>query len=134
MRYCIDIDGTICSGVEGRDYHKAKPMTKRIEIINKLYDEGDHITYFTARAMGRFSDLSHEVAQAKADLALRELTEKQLEQWGCKYHRLLMGKPHADIFIDDKGRDSDEYFYEHVPHPIFRMEDNDDFVSRRSSN
>ncbi len=38
MRYCIDIDGTICTPTIGRDYHKAEPWMDRIEVINKLYD------------------------------------------------------------------------------------------------
>ena len=56
MRYCVDIDGTICSPTVGRDYHKAMPWWDRIATINKLYDEGHDITYFTARGMGRFGD------------------------------------------------------------------------------
>ena len=32
-----------------------------------------------------------------------DLTEQQLKDWGCKYHDLILGKPHADFFIDDKG-------------------------------
>ena len=38
MRYCIDIDGTICTPTVGRDYHKAEPWQDRITKINKLYD------------------------------------------------------------------------------------------------
>ena len=109
-RYCIDIDGTICSPTVGRDYHKAKPWKDRIATINKFYDDGHHITYFTARAMGRFSDQPHSIASVKAEGVLFELTEKQLKDWGCKYHELIMGKPHADYFIDDKGINSDEFF------------------------
>ena len=152
MRYCFDIDGTICTWVKGRDYHKAKPMKARIQKVNELYDAGNHITYFTARAMGRFSDLPHKYAQKEASLALRDLTEEQLAKWGCKYHRLLMGKPHADIFVDDKGRDSEQYFFnvrEELPsavddaanvmskYEVFDgtlAEDCDDFISRRSVN
>ena len=83
MRYCVDIDGTICTPTVGRDYHKAEPWQDRIKVLNKLYDEGNHIIYFTARAMGRFSDQPHSIA--------------------VKYHELIMGKPHADYFIDDKA-------------------------------
>ena len=32
------------------------PWWDRIATINKLYDEGHNITYFTARGMGRFGD------------------------------------------------------------------------------
>jgi len=60
--------------------------------------------------MGRFSKHPHSIASVKAEAALFELTEKQLKDWGCKYHELIMGKPHADYFIDDKGINSDEFF------------------------
>jgi len=103
MRYCIDIDGTICTPTVGRDYHKAEPWQDRIKVLNKLYDDGNYIIYFTARAMVRFSDLPHSVASVKAKEVLFELTDKQLKDWGCKYHELIMGKPHADYFIDDKA-------------------------------
>jgi len=109
-RYCVDIDGTICSPTVGRDYHKAEPWQDRIKVLNKLYDEGHYIIYFTARAMGRFANLPHSVASVKAKEVLYDLTKQQLEEWGVKYHELIMGKPHADYFIDDKGVNADEFF------------------------
>jgi hypothetical protein len=109
-RYCVDIDGTICSPTVGRDYHKAEPWQDRIKVLNKLYDEGNYIIYFTARAMGRFADLPHSVASVKAKEVLFELTRQQLEEWGVKYHELIMGKPHADFFIDDKGIKDEDFF------------------------
>ena len=110
MRYCVDIDGTICTPTVGRDYHKAEPWQDRIKVLNKLYDEGNYIIYFTARAMGRFADLPHSVASVKAKEVLFELTKQQLEEWGVKYHELIMGKPHADYFIDDKGVKDEDFF------------------------
>ena len=110
MRYCIDIDGTICTPTIGRDYHKAEPWMDRIEVINKLYDEGNHIIYFTASAMCRFSGHSHTIAARKAKEVLFDLTKQQLDDWGVKYHELIMGKPHADHFIDDKGWNSEDFF------------------------
>ena len=109
-RYCIDIDGTICTPTVGRDYHKAQPWKDRIKVLNKLYDEGNYIIYFTARAMGRFADLPHSVASVKAKEVLFELTRQQLEEWGVKYNELIMGKPHADYFIDDKGVKDEDFF------------------------
>ena len=109
-RYCIDIDGTICSPTVGRDYHKAEPWQDRIKVLNKLYDEGNYIIYFTARAMGRFADQPHSVASVKAKEVLFELTRQQLEEWGVKYNELIMGKPHADYFIDDKGVKDEDFF------------------------
>ena len=110
MRYCVDIDGTICTPTVGRDYHKAQPWQDRIKVLNKLYDEGNYIIYFTARAMGRFADLPHSVASVKAKEVLFELTRQQLEEWGVKYNELIMGKPHADFFIDDKGVKDEDFF------------------------
>ena len=109
-RYCVDIDGTICSPTVGRDYHKAEPWQDRIKVLNKLYDEGNYIIYFTARAMGRFADQPHSVASVKAKEVLFELTKQQLEEWGVKYNELIMGKPHADFFIDDKGVKDEDFF------------------------
>ena len=110
MRYCVDIDGTICTPTIGRDYHKAEPWQDRIKGLNNLYDEGNHIIYFTARAMGRFSGHSHYIASEKAKEVLFDLTKQQLNDWGVKYHELIMGKPHADLFIDDKGINCDDFF------------------------
>ena len=38
MRYVFDIDGTVCTQTTG-DYTLAKPLSKRIEKINKLKEE-----------------------------------------------------------------------------------------------
>ena len=108
MRYCFDIDGTICTPTIGRDYHLAEPFYDRIEIINELYEREHYIIYFTARGMGRFA--GDPDAGAKASAILFELTKEQLDSWGCKYHELILGKPHADYFIDDKGINSNEFF------------------------
>ena len=110
MRYVVDIDGTICSPTVGRDYHKAEPWQDRIAKINNLYDEGHYIIYFTARAMGRFSDQPHSIASVRAEGVLFDLTKDQLDEWGCKYNELIMGKPHSDLFIDDKGVNCDDFF------------------------
>ena len=50
----VDIDGTICTerpniAKSAVDYEAAKPLKERIDIINKLYDEGNEIHYWTAR-------------------------------------------------------------------------------------
>lgn len=108
MRYCFDIDGTICTPTTGRKYHEAKPYTDRIKQINELYDQGHYIIFFTARAMGRFCGDPED--RQKAEEAMRPITEQQLEEWGVKYHEVLFGKPHADIFIDDKGRRDTDWF------------------------
>ena len=47
-----------------------------------------------------------------ADTMFRELTELQLLQWGCKYHQLILGKPSADIYIDDRAIKDTDFFGE----------------------
>ena len=97
MIYIVDIDGTICKTKDGK-YAESKPLLCRIKKINDLYDEGHKIIYMTARG-----------AVTKMDW--RELTEKQLKEWGCKYHELDVGnKPHFDLWIDDKAINSEEFF------------------------
>ena len=96
MRYCFDIDGTLCHTPNNElgkpDYINAKPFPFMVEQVNCLYDEGNYIILQTARGKG--SGIDHT-----------ELTKKQLDDWGYKYHELfpMFCKPNADIFIDDKG-------------------------------
>lgn len=90
MRICFDIDGTICSLVAGAEYEKAKPLEKTIALINSLHQSGHNIILYTARG-------------ATTHIDWRDVTEKQLEDWGVHYHELIFGKPEADVFIDDKG-------------------------------
>ena len=104
MTYVIDIDGTICTNTNG-NYEDAKPIVDRIKLINKLYDEGNKIIFLTARGMGRSGN-----SVAFAEKAFRELTEKQLKDWGVKYNQLFLGKPSGDIYIDDKGIKDENFF------------------------
>jgi len=95
MRYCIDIDGTICS--QEVDYNKAKPYRWRIKKVNKLYDEGHYIIYHTARG-------------TKTKIDWLQITKAQLNLWGCKFHKLVMGKIEADVFVDDKSIEPEKFF------------------------
>jgi hypothetical protein len=96
--YCFDIDGTIFETV-GSDYPNSQPIPHRIAIVNKLYEEGHQITFFTARG-------------SMTGIDWRELTETQLNQWGVRHHRLILGKPHADLYVDDKGANDKHFFSE----------------------
>ena len=89
MIYCFDIDGTICDTVDN-DYEKSVPRRHFIARINALFDAGHTIKIFTARG-------------ATSGKYLRGFTVEQLASWGLKYHELIMGKPNADVFIDDKA-------------------------------
>lgn len=37
---------------------------------------------------------------------LYELTKSDLNEWGVKFHELVMGKAHYDLLIDDKAMNS----------------------------
>jgi hypothetical protein len=77
--YLIDIDGTICDDIPNEEPERmvtCEPYPDAIEILNKWYDEGHIITFFTSRTEEH-----------------REITETWLKQKGFKYHGLLVGKP-----------------------------------------
>ena len=98
----VDIDETICTlGTHSntkftREYALAKPRQKQIDKINKLFDEGNEIVYWTARGSATGLDWSL-------------LTKSQLKEWGCKYTRIeTQKKPSWDLFIDDKTKRIEE--------------------------
>ena len=93
----VDIDETICITPDDRNYANSVPIKKNIKKINKMYDNGDKIIYWTARGTGSGIDW-------------REVTESQFTEWGVKYHSLFFGKPIYDLFIDDKNISSERFF------------------------
>lgn len=90
MIYCIDIDGVLCNNLPEADYKNRTPYRHRIDKVNELYDQGHTIKIFTGRG-------------SKSGINWRDFTERQLKSWGVKYHELIMGKPYADFFVDDKA-------------------------------
>jgi hypothetical protein len=77
--YLIDIDGTICDDIPNEEPEKmvtAKLYPDALEVINKWYDEGHIITFFTSRTE------EHRI-----------VTTKWLDDKGFRYHGLLVGKP-----------------------------------------
>jgi hypothetical protein len=45
-----------------------------------------------------------------ANLKWYEFTKKQLIQWNAKYHELIIGKPSADYYIDDRSINISDFF------------------------
>jgi hypothetical protein len=89
MTYCFDLDGVICTTPKA-DYTESLPHKWIIQKINALYNGGNTIKIYTARG-------------STTKINWQALTERQLIEWEVKYHELIMGKPEADVFIDDKG-------------------------------
>ncbi len=91
--YLVDIDGTISDDIKNEESHLYKdagvlPHSK--EVLNKWYDEGNTITFFTARV--------------EED---RQVTEEWLKDNGYKYNGLIMNKPRIKdgqeyIWIDNR--------------------------------
>ena len=93
--YCFDIDGIIASIVPDLRYDLAVPIQENVRKVNQLYDTGHKIILFTARG-------------SKSGKGWQDTTERQLAEWGVKYHQLIFGKPAADYYIDDKSIDMEE--------------------------
>ena len=77
--YLIDIDGTITEDVPNEEPERmktCKPFEDALHTINKWYEKGHRICFFTSRTEDH-----------------REITETWLDENGFKYHSLLMGKP-----------------------------------------
>lgn len=87
MKICFDIDGcTMTQGSPENNYTDSSPIPEMILVVNELYDNGHEIYFFTARHFKHFL-----------------FTEKTLKDAGYKYHGLIMNKPAADIYIDDRA-------------------------------
>lgn len=97
MEIYVDIDETICAYPGDREYPLAQPVKENIQRINKLYDSGHTIVYWTARGTVTGIDWS-------------ELTVQQLKDWGAKYTKVKLGKPAYDLFICDKAIRSARFF------------------------
>ena len=96
MKIFVDIDETICKYEDVREYPLAIPIQENIDKINRLYDEGNEIIYYTARG-------------SVTGLDWFDLTKEQLATGECKYHHLSVGeKPHYDLLICDKTKRIEE--------------------------
>ena len=96
MKVYVDIDETICYYEGERNYPDALPIPENIDKINKLYDEGHEITYYSARG-------------STTQINGMETTVNQLKKWGCKHHKVSVGlKPPYDLLICDKTKRIEE--------------------------
>lgn len=94
--YVIDLDDTLCKW--NGSYESATPIESRIAKVNRLYDDGHTIIIDTARGSVSGKDLY-------------ELTKKQVEEWGVKYHQLIVGKkPFRHYYIGDEAINDKDFF------------------------
>jgi uncharacterized HAD superfamily protein len=86
--YLIDIDGTITDDVPNEEPERmatCEPFPDALATLNKWYDEGHIICFFTSRTENH-----------------REVTETWLKKHGFKYHSLLVGKPRGGNYLVEK--------------------------------
>lgn len=77
--FLIDIDGTVCDDIPNEEPERmatCMPYPDALRIVNKWYEDGHIITFFTSRTEEH-----------------REITEEWLNRHNFKYHGMLMGKP-----------------------------------------
>ena len=77
--WLIDIDGTVCDDIPNETpelFETAGVYPDALEQVNKWYDAGDTVYFFTARLEEH-----------------REATEEWMEKHGFKYHGILFNKP-----------------------------------------
>lgn len=97
----VDIDETICfykeqQPLDGiKNYSEAIPNYENINKINKLFEEGNVIIYWTARG-------------SRSKIDWHKFTKNQLESWGAKFSDLKCDKPYYDLFIEDRSKRIEE--------------------------
>ena len=107
-KFCFDLDNTLCETSDG-DYENSKPIREAINSVNKLHEQGNYIIIYTARMMGRCNGNISLVYES-----IYELTKNQLNDWGIRYHNLILGKPEFDVLVDDKSIDFDKFWYKKI--------------------
>jgi len=102
MKICIDIDGVLSQKIKwsiGDSYLRLKkmllkitPNLEMIDKVNELYEKGYTIILNTSR-------LWHDFEATVLWLAVHKV----------KYHTLIMAKPFADLYVDDKNINLEEF-------------------------
>lgn len=82
----IDLDGVICTEEKTFERPLATPMPGAREALQKLRDEGHTVVVYTGRNWPEY-----------------RVTRKWLDDHGMPYDAIHMGKPIADVWIDDRA-------------------------------
>lgn len=83
----IDLDGTICTEERTFDRPLARPLVGAVEALRTLKANGNTIIIYTARGWEQY-----------------RVTKDWLEKNNIAFDQILMGKPIADLWIDDRAR------------------------------
>jgi hypothetical protein len=91
---CFDLDGVIAEGTirdvysdsAGWAYEKCTPIQSTIDIMWEFHNQGIHVIIHTARPT--------------CDL---KKTMEWLDLYGVVYDELIMNKPYAHVYVDDRN-------------------------------
>ncbi len=82
----VDLDGVLCSEEPFFERPLARPIAGAREALKKLRRAGYTIVIYTARGWGEY-----------------RVTRQWLDEHGFVYDGIHMGKPVADVWIDDRA-------------------------------
>src|SRR5689334_10935124 len=99
MRICLDVDGTLCE-LKSRhdDYAMVRALPHAAESIRQLRAAGHYIILATARHMRTCGGNVGLVVAKQGQTLIEWLHRHEIE-----YDELWFGKPHADVYLDDKA-------------------------------
>ncbi len=82
----VDLDGVLCTEEQFHDRPLAEPIAGAREALEKLRAAGYIIVIYSARGWGEY-----------------RVTKHWLDQHGFTYDGIQLGKPVADVWIDDRA-------------------------------
>jgi hydroxymethylpyrimidine pyrophosphatase-like HAD family hydrolase len=83
----VDLDGTLCSEEKTFERPLARPLQGARKALERMRRDGHTIVIWTARGWEQY-----------------RMSKDWLDRHGFCYDQILMGKPVADVFIDDRAQ------------------------------
>lgn len=99
----LDVDDTILT-TKFRQYAQSKPIPPVIAKAREAHEKGWRIVLHTARGMGR----SNGQIELVADEVIEEISSF-CAKWNVPYDEIIVGKPWAALYVDDKAIRPDEF-------------------------
>jgi capsule biosynthesis phosphatase len=100
---CVDVDDTLCF-TDDHDYTQSRPNDPVVVKVREAKAKGWWIILHTARGMGRSGGHIETVADEVLD-EVRALCERH----DIPYDEIVVGKPWARWYIDDRALRPDEF-------------------------
>ena len=84
----VDIDGTICKEGSIKERANSEPLPGAKEALSGMRKDGHVVVLWTARGWTEY-----------------KLTKSWLDKHGFEYDQIMMGKPIAHVWIDDRAKE-----------------------------